>query len=86
MSEEQKKSYLERIESALDDVRPHLKVDGGDVEVVDITDEMVESIKWLGNCESCNMAAMTMKAGIEETIKNQIPEIKAIRALNGVVN
>jgi Fe-S cluster biogenesis protein NfuA len=65
-------------------VRPHLVVDGGNVEVVDITDEHVVIIKWLGNCESCFMSAMTMKAGIEETLKNKIPEVTGVEAINGV--
>ena len=59
------------VDAALDDIRPHLKVDGGDVEVVDVTEENVVQVRWLGNCENCFMSAMTMKAGIEEAIKNK---------------
>ncbi|MFM8362934.1 MAG: NifU family protein, partial [Haliscomenobacter sp.] len=54
-----RKILLERIDSALDDIRPHLAVDGGDVELVGITDDNWVQIKWLGNCESCNMSMMT---------------------------
>ena len=75
---------MERIEAALDDIRPHLKVDGGNVELIELTDDFVAKIKWLGACESCSMSAMTMKAGIEETIKRIVPEVKGIEALNGV--
>ena len=79
-----KEQLINRVNEALEDVRPHLKVDGGDVEVVDITDEKVVEIKWLGACESCNMSRMTMKAGIEQAIKSKIPEISGVVALNGV--
>ena len=75
---------LEKVESALDKVRPHLKVDGGNVEVVEITEDMKVKIKWLGNCESCSMSGMTMRAGIAEAIKTYVPEIVGVEAVNGV--
>lgn len=74
----------ERIEKALDSIRPHLAVDGGDVEVVDVTDNMCLKIKWLGNCENCFMSVMTMKAGIEQVVMAQVPEILSVEAINGV--
>ena len=80
----EKEHLLERVNQALDSVRPHLKVDGGDVEVVDVTDDMHVQIKWMGNCESCSMSTMTLRAGIEQAIKSKIPEIKGVVALNGV--
>ena len=52
--------------------------------VIDVTDEMMVQIKWLGNCEMCNMSAMTMRAGIEETLKNKVPEVVGVEAMNGV--
>ncbi len=79
-----KEALLKRVDSALDDVRPHLKVDGGNVEVVDITEDMILQIKWLGNCQSCSMSAMTMRAGIEQTVRGQVPEIVAVEAVNGI--
>ena len=77
------KQLLERVESALDSVRPHLKVDGGNVEIVEITADKCVKIKWLGNCESCSMSAMTMRAGISEAIKMYAPEIVSVEAVNG---
>jgi Fe-S cluster biogenesis protein NfuA len=65
-------------------VRPHLAVDGGNIEIVDITDDMTVLIKWLGNCEFCSMSIMTMKAGVEQAIKAKVPEILAIEAVNGL--
>jgi len=81
---QEKEALLARIETALDDVRPHLAVDGGNVELVDVTDDMIVQIKWMGNCESCNMSAMTMRAGIEQSIRSKIPTIKSVEALNGI--
>jgi len=77
------KQLMERVESALDSVRPHLKVDGGNVEIVEITADKCVKIKWLGNCESCSMSAMTMRAGISEAIKMYAPEIVSVEAVNG---
>ncbi len=84
MSSKEKEALLRKIESALDAIRPHLQVDGGNVEVVDVTDDKAVKIKWLGNCESCSMSFMTMRAGIEATIKGRIPEINSVEAVNGV--
>lgn len=83
MSYTEKELLLQRIDDALNDVRPHLAVDGGDVEVVDVTDEHIVKIKWLGNCENCNMTFMTMRAGVEQAIKSKIPEIAGVVAVNG---
>jgi len=79
-----KDKLIDRITKALDSIRPHLEADGGDIEVVDVTDDMRVQVKWVGNCETCNMSAMTMKAGIESTIKSAIPEIVGVDALNGL--
>lgn len=71
----------EKIEIALDSIRPFLQKDGGDVEFVELTDDKVVKVKLLGACESCSMSAMTLKAGIEESIKNAIPEIIRVDAV-----
>ena len=84
MASRNKEQLLEQIDAALNDIRPHLAVDGGNVEVVDITDENIVKIKWLGTCEGCSMSAMTMRAGIEQTIKNKMPEVSGVEAINGV--
>jgi len=86
MSTEEKQELVLRVDQALEDIRPHLAVDGGNIEVVDITDDMEVQIKWLGNCESCSMSAMTMRAGVEETLRNKIPEILGVVAVNGLVS
>jgi Fe-S cluster biogenesis protein NfuA len=80
------KDVLEKVNEALDEVRPHLVVDGGNIEIVDITDDMELIVKWLGNCEFCNMSAMTLRAGIEQAIRNKVPIIKSVKAINGVTS
>ena len=86
MSATEKKQLIRKVDDALNDIRPHLAVDGGNVEVVDVTDEMILQIKWLGNCSSCSMSDMTMKAGIEQTVKGKVPEICGVEAVSDVVN
>lgn len=84
MSDQERTALLDQIESALDDVRPHLAVDGGDVSIVELTDDMTLHIKWLGACESCSMSAMTLKAGIEQAVKSRLPQIRAVEAVNDI--
>ena len=69
--------YL-KVEEALNSIRPYLEADGGNVEVVEITEDQVLKLELMGACKTCNMSVMTMKAGIEETIKSAVPEIKQI--------
>jgi Fe-S cluster biogenesis protein NfuA len=84
MSNQEREELIRQVDEALDDVRPHLAVDGGDVEVVDVTDQNVVKIKWLGACRSCSMTHMTMKAGLEQAIKSRLPQIEGIVAVNEV--
>ncbi|MCB0593448.1 MAG: NifU family protein [Lewinellaceae bacterium] len=84
MSDKEKLGLLKRVDEALNVVRPHLAVDGGNVEVVDVTEDKIVKIKWLGTCESCSMTLMTMRAGIEQAIIGRIPEISGVEAVNGL--
>lgn len=70
------------IEEALDSVRPFLKMDGGDVELVQIDADNVVTLRLLGACSGCSMSHMTMKAGIEEAIKKMLPEVKSVVAVD----
>ena len=74
---------LERVEHALDKVRPHLAVDGGNIEIVGVDDEMRLHVRWLGACSNCSMSVMTMRAGVEEAVLQTVPEITGIQAVNG---
>ncbi len=71
----------DKVEIALQSIRPFMQRDGGDVELIGITDDNVVQVKLLGACESCSMSKMTLKAGIEEAIKNAIPEIDAVQSV-----
>lgn len=73
---------LQRVETALDTIRPYLEADGGNVSVEEITPELIVKLKLLGSCGSCPMSIMTLKAGIEEAIKRAVPEIKGVEAIN----
>jgi Fe-S cluster biogenesis protein NfuA len=73
---------LPLVEASLDTMRPYLKDDGGNVEVVDITDEMILRVRLLGACSTCPQSFMTMKAGIEEAVKRSVPQIKGVEAIN----
>ena len=78
------KLLMDQINAALDEIRPHIIVDGGNIEVVELTDDMELKVKWMGNCEFCSMSAMTMKAGVEQAIRQTLPQIKKVTAINGV--
>ena len=80
-----KEEILLRVEQALTTLRPHLEIDGGDIEVVELTDDMVLKFKWLGNCETCSISSMTLVGGVQHTIKSFVPEIKDIQPINGIV-
>ncbi|MDZ4757204.1 MAG: NifU family protein [Bacteroidota bacterium] len=70
-----------RIEEALNAMRPYLIADGGNVELVDITPEMVVKLRLTGSCSSCDISNMTMKAGLEEGIRRAIPEIQSVESV-----
>ncbi|MBN3519671.1 NifU family protein [Algoriphagus lutimaris] len=71
-----------KIEFALDTIRPYLEADGGNVRIVEVTDDMVLRIEMMGSCGSCPMSSMTLKAGVEDAIKRAIPEITKVEAIN----
>ena len=77
----QKADLLVLIEQALGTMRDFLRADGGDVELVDIEDDMTVKIRLLGQCKSCSMSIMTMKAGIEEAVRKAVPQVKSVIAV-----
>jgi len=72
----------ERIEKALNGIRPYLEADGGNVKVLEVTDDKVVRLELLGACGSCPMSAMTFKAGLEEAVLKAVPEISRVEAIN----
>lgn len=73
---------IKKVEEALDQVRPYLQADGGNVSLLEITADYVVKLELLGACKSCSMSMMTLKAGIEESIKRSVPEIRSVEAVN----
>lgn len=77
-----KEEVLTKVDIGLEKVRPFLQLDGGDVRVVDLSDEGVLTLEFLGNCGSCSMSNMTFKTGIEENVLREAPEIKSVEVTN----
>lgn len=75
----------ERVELALNSIRPYLEADGGNVKVLDVTPDGVARVELLGACGTCPMSAMTLKAGVEEAIKHAVPEIIRVEAVKSDV-
>ena len=75
-------TLLERIEVALNGIRPYLNADGGDVKVLEITEDYTAKLELTGACGSCSMSVMTFRAGIEDAIKRAVPEILKVEAVN----
>jgi Fe-S cluster biogenesis protein NfuA len=70
----------EKVQAALEKVRPALLADGGDVELIDVKDKVV-TLKLTGACNGCPMATMTLKGGIERVLKEEVPEIEEVVAV-----
>ncbi|OGU62782.1 MAG: hypothetical protein A2V66_06480 [Ignavibacteria bacterium RBG_13_36_8] len=75
-------SLQEKVEAALEKIRPYLKADGGDVEFVKITDDGIVEVKLTGACVGCPMSQMTLRAGIERALLREVPGIKRVEAVN----
>ncbi|MFA4843014.1 MAG: NifU family protein [Candidatus Omnitrophota bacterium] len=71
----------EKVEKALEKIRPMLMADGGNVELVDVTPEGVVKLKLTGSCGCCPMSQMTLKMGVERIIKQDVPEVKEVIAI-----
>jgi Fe-S cluster biogenesis protein NfuA len=72
----------ERVEKALEKIRPYLVADGGDISIVDITDEMVVRVEMKGACHGCPFSMQTLKAGVEMAVRNEVPEIRGVVDVN----
>ncbi len=71
----------EEVEKALDLIRPALQADGGNVELIDVTDDGIVRVKLVGACGHCPMSTMTLKMGIERTLKEKIPAVKEVMSV-----
>jgi Fe-S cluster biogenesis protein NfuA len=77
-----REQLMSRIEMSLDTMRPYLINDGGNVEVVELTEDNVLKVKLVGTCSNCPQSYMTMKAGIEDAVKRSVPEVESVIAVN----
>jgi Fe-S cluster biogenesis protein NfuA len=70
-----------KVEEGLNQIRPFLQRDGGDVELIEITDDNIVKVKLVGACGTCPMSMMTLKGGVERELKKVVPELKAVEAV-----
>lgn len=68
----------ERVEKVIEKVRPYLQSDGGDLELIDVTDDMIVKVRLKGACHGCPFSMQTLKAGVEQAVIKEIPEIKSV--------
>lgn len=71
----------ERVQEALDQIRPAIQMDGGDVELVDVTEDNVVQLRLMGACHGCPMSMLTLQAGIERIVKAHVPEVAGVEAI-----
>lgn len=72
----------DQVQKALNNIRPFLQADNGDVELVEVSEDGIVKVKLLGACETCPLSVMTLRAGIERAIMNEVPSVKRIAAIN----
>jgi Fe-S cluster biogenesis protein NfuA len=82
MNEEKRAELTVKVENVIQQIRPYLQQDGGDIHFVELTDENVVNVKLVGACGSCPYSMMTLKGGVESAVKKAIPEIVAVEAVN----
>jgi Fe-S cluster biogenesis protein NfuA len=71
----------QQVQEALNDIRPHLQADGGDIELVEVTADGIVKVRLVGACSGCPGAAMTLQLGVERAVKERVPEIKGVEAV-----
>ncbi len=81
MEHTKRKELMQKINVAIETVRPYLQADGGDVELIDLTEDLVVKVRLTGACGGCPFSMMTLKAGIEQAVRKNVPEIKELVAV-----
>ncbi|MCK9611532.1 MAG: NifU family protein [Bacteroidales bacterium] len=77
-----KEELIKKVNNVIDQIRPYLEADGGNISFVELTDDNVVNVQLHGACHSCPMSIMTLKNGVEAAVKKAIPEIKSVEAVN----
>ncbi len=78
MAEAPQPSIKDRVQEFIDRIRPHIQMDGGDVELIDVDDQGVVSVRLHGACVGCPSAQITLKMGIERNLREQVPEVREV--------
>jgi len=81
ISKAEKDQLISKAQIAINTIRPYLEADGGDISILNITDDYVLEVALHGACQSCNMSQMTLKAGVAEAVKHAVPEIMDVVAI-----
>jgi len=76
------KELEQKVINIIDQVRPYLQQDGGDIKFVNITDDLVVNVELMGACGACPYSTMTLKNGVESAVKKALPQIKSVEAIN----
>lgn len=82
MSENNKEELSKKVINVLEQIRPYLQQDGGDIKFIEITDDNVVNVELQGACGSCPHSTMTLKHGVETAVRKALPEIKSVEAIN----
>ncbi len=77
-----KQDITTKVKNVIEQIRPYLQQDGGDISFVEITDDNIVNVELRGACGSCPYSTMTLKSGVETAVKKAVPEIKAVEAIN----
>jgi len=82
MAKIQNAELIKKVEAVIDQIRPYLEADGGNIKFIEVTEDNVVNVELQGACACCPMSVMTLKNGVEEAMKKAIPEIKSVEAVN----
>ncbi|MFZ9980924.1 MAG: NifU family protein [Cyclobacteriaceae bacterium] len=75
-------TLIRKVEDALDSIRPYLEADGGNIEIVELTEDGALKLRFIGNCAGCTLSSMTFRAGVEEAVRRLVPEVSTVEAIN----
>ncbi len=81
MDQTKNQEIIEKIQNVIDQIRPYIQQDGGDIEFVELTDDMIVNVQLKGACGSCPYSQITLKNGVETAVKKAIPEVKAVESV-----
>ncbi len=82
MSDNKNPELIEKVKNVIEQIRPYLQQDGGDINFVEITEDMIVNVELTGACGSCPYSTMTLKNGVETAVLKALPQIKSVEAIN----